>query len=396
MRRNEEHQEIIDGLQNMPKIKDNTDKNMLYNRISLEMSNTRVIENRFRKKKLVPILVTILTALIIVLVPFMLKTEDQVKQNDKQFSEIEMETNFDRNEESIVMENSDRDQESGEAATNYSEEVNEIKINMEDSLNSFIIQGSSTSKIVYGAIPDLGKQYIIPVSFIVDQDASVEEYYNELENYIKNVDVEWATNDYMLANASFQLKESDVIIDLGDNFSIGAGSTNAYIFEQMLATMFTPYGINKAVFESKHHGVELGPFGVIEELSLSKEDDSIYKLYNNQFLIPIPNSNLSIHDAMSEMKMEQEGFNISQTVPDEVQLSVESSDELLLLTLEEESTIGHDQEVMTMIEAILMTAKSYGYQSVQFRNFPVNQIGPYDITKPIPVPKAVNPVDIRN
>ncbi|MGJ9456849.1 hypothetical protein [Oceanobacillus sp. CF4.6] len=393
-----EQQEIIDRLQEMPEIKDDTEKNVLYHRISSSLTDPSPTKKRQKKQKLIPVLATMMAVAFIIIIPVMLNNDNLVGQNSEQFSDVDLATNVEKSEGSRLMESSDEDQlemGSEESVVQNSEIMDEIKVPNDDSLESYVIQESNEPmKIVYAALSDLQQQYIIPISFIVSGNANLNEYYNELKYYIDNE--EWATNEYMLNNASIELNESEVLIELGDKFSIGEGSTNAYLFEKMLSAMFTPYGINKAVFQSDANGVELGPYGVIEEILLNKEEKLIYKRYNNQFLVPIPNLNLSIQDALAEMKIEQAEFNIDQTIPEEVQFTVDSSKNLLTLTLDEGSVSQNGQEEMTMIEAILMTAKSYGYQSVQFINFPFDQIGKYNISDPIPVPVAANPIDIRN
>ncbi|MFC4022909.1 hypothetical protein ACFOUV_03660 [Oceanobacillus longus] len=393
-----EQQEIIDRLQEMPEIKDDTEKNVLYHRISSSLTDPSPTKKRQKRQKLIPVLATMMAVTFILIIPVMLNNDNQVYQNSEQFSDVEIATNIEKSEDSRRMESSDEDQVemgSEESVVQNSELMDELKVPNDDSLESYVIQESNEPmKIVYGALSDLQQQYIIPISFIVSGNANLDEYYNELKFYINNE--EWATNEYMLKNASIVLNESEVLIELGDKFSIGEGSTNAYLFEKMLSAMFTPYGINKAVFQSDTNGVELGPYGVIEELLLNKEENLIYKRYNNQFLVPIPNLNLSIQDALTEMKIEQKEFNIDRTIPEEVQFTVDSSKNLLKLTLDDGSVSQDEQQVMTMIEAILMTAKSYGYQSVQFNNFPFDQIGRYNISAPIPVPIAANPIDIRN
>ncbi|WP_249871894.1 hypothetical protein [Oceanobacillus saliphilus] len=390
----EEHQEIIDRLREMPEMKDETDKQVLYNRISSSVSNKEQVKSRNQKHKLVPVLATIMTAALIFIIPFIMNQREQLDLSTE--SGTELATNSDEAEYSRMMESSDFEQDIEESEEQDINSMNELTITPEGELQSYVIQESNEPyKVVYGALSDPQQQFIIPISFIIDETADLEEYYNNLENYMNRED--WITNDYMLKNASFELKESVVLVDLENGFDIGEGSANAYIFEKVLVAMFTPYGISKAVFESDSNGIDLGPYGFVEELPLKREEEEIYKLYNNQLLIPLPNTNnLSIGDAITEMKAEEEEFNLGRTIPEDIHFSIDSTGDQLILTLDEESNFGNGQEELTMIEAILMTAKSFEYKFVQFNDLPYNQIGTYDTSEPIQVPEAVNPVDIRN
>ncbi|WP_067725401.1 hypothetical protein [Oceanobacillus damuensis] len=401
MKRTEDkHQEIIDGLKGMPDITDDTDKEVLYSRISSVFSESHSTKKRKTDRKLIPILSTVAAAAIILMIPFMLQIDifqsnnetaelfsvDETAYDDASHNSNKMESANEEQERSVDTEDSEAER---------TEEMSEQNIDTNDSLTSFTtMESSEPYQIVYAAIPDNQQQFIIPISFLVPENADLEAYYNSLESYMDMEEME--LNNYMLKDASFELEESEVRIRLDDEFSIGDGSANAHIFEQTLSAMFTPYGIDKAVFQSENGGIDMGPFGVIEELSLNRNEE-IYKLYKNQFLIPVPNSNnLSITDAIAEMKVEQTEFNINQTIPETVQYTADSSGNELILTLQDETSFENSQEVLIMIEAILMTAKSYGYEYVQFNNLPFDEIGNYNTSEPIKVPEGANPVDLRN
>ncbi|GGB33741.1 hypothetical protein GCM10011409_08960 [Lentibacillus populi] len=112
------------------------------------------------------------------------------------------------------------------------------------------------------------------------------------------------------------------------------------------------------------------------------------------FLIPIVlDTQTSIAAALNEMKQNREASHVYRTIPTEIQFSV-STENQLEITLSNNAALPNTQEGITMIDAILMTAKSFGYASVTFHNTKVNQIGDYDLSKPIKVPKAVNPITI--
>src|SRR5699024_9337616 len=52
--------------------------------------------------------------------------------------------------------------------------------------------------IVYAVVPDLQAQYMIPVSFIVPESDRIDEYYNNLDNYLTTES--WGTGKYVLKN----------------------------------------------------------------------------------------------------------------------------------------------------------------------------------------------------
>ncbi|WP_339227943.1 hypothetical protein NSQ77_20485 [Oceanobacillus sp. FSL K6-2867] len=396
MRTNKELEKIIADIKQLPVIKDKTDKSELYTRISSEMKDSQKVKpKRKRQIKAVPVLATVLVTVLLAIIPFILyNTSNQ--QADNAINHNAADT-YSTEESGKMESNDEQEANSGDIADDNQEESldesTEIRMAMDQTpAQSHVISADEGGTLIYGAVADANNQYIIPVTFVAEGSVDVAAYYNQLAALIQ--EDTWNTAGYLLEGASFELNREDreVFIELGDEFSIGEGSANAYVFEQMLEMMFTPLGIEKAIFKG---GVDLGPIGFVEEMNLHP-DKVVYKLYNKEFLIAVPASNdLSIEEAISEMSQNDPDFNIKQTIPNEIQLEVQSSGNLLELTFVDEQVFTDKQDVLTMVEAILMTAKSYGFEKVQFQNSPLQQVSKYNFSDPIRVPKAANPVDLR-
>lgn len=67
----------------------------------------------------------------------------------------------------------------------------------------------------------------------------------------------------------------------------------------------------------------------------------------------------------------------------------------MVLSIENSLEKHSIQELLTMVEAILMTAKSFGFDSVKFENMSIQQIGNYDLNNPIKDPNGVNPIVLK-
>ena len=392
MRHNEEYDKIIASLKQLPVVKDKMDKSDLYSRISPKLKDSQNVKSK-RKVKVVPILATAMVAVLLAIIPFILNNSS-TQQADYSMN-LDVANTYDYMEESGKTESSnEQEAHSGGIADDSQEESTETRVAMDEApMQSHIISADEAGTFVYGAVADAQNQYVIPITFIVEDSVNVAAFYNQLATYIH--EDSWNTAEYLLEGASFELNEVDkeVFIELENGFTLEEGSTNAYIFEQMLATMFTPLGIEKAVFKN---GADLGSIGFIKEMVLY-QDEALYKLYNNEFLIPVPTSKeLSIEEAIVEMSQNKPEFNVSRTIPDDVQLEVQSSGSLLELTFADEQVLLDNQDILTMVEAILMTAKSFGFEEVQFQNSPLQQVSEYNLSKPISVPSAANPVDLRD
>lgn len=374
--REDGHQKIINEIKKLPEINDDLKKETLYNRISSDLSSHPNSRKRKNNKLLPIVAASSVTALIFI--TFFFAGLFPFKQNTDLTSN--QDTNSPDNETKEVNLESDNKHQGNELQYSESEEV-----------ESFVVQDliPSPFTIVYGAAIDEQQQFVVPISFIVEESADLNQSYNDMEHFID--DEKWGLHENLLSDALFQLSDTEVIIELDNDFSLTEGSADAYMLERLLSTMFTPYGIGKAVFRTEKDGNEN-----IEELPLGGVKNVSYKLYRNQFLVPISNSdNLSISEAISEMKVNEEEFSIDQTVPSDIEMDIQSEDDQLALIFEEDTTFDNNQEAIVMVESLLMTAKSFGFQTVQFHNSPLTQIGDYNLNAPIAVPEAVNPVDLR-
>lgn len=201
----------------------------------------------------------------------------------------------------------------------------------------FIVQTlDESSQIIGGTFSDTELEIDIPVAFIVPKSAVMADSESKIVNYIN--DDKWGFNDYLTDDFSFKI--------------------------------------------NKDHNNEIS--------------NSSYMLYNYRFLIPIPQEDQTpIDDALNEMKYNRKTYNIYATIPDNIDFSIDSSESKLIINFKVVAGLGDNQETITMIEAILMTAKSYDYEAVDFENLPTDQIGSYNVSTPLKVPEAINPVYLQ-
>src|SRR5690625_1938578 len=87
-------------------------------------------------------------------------------------------------------------------------------------------------------------------------------------------------------------------------------------------------------------------------------------------------------------------FDITASIPSDIEYTVDPSDEdVLKLTFASDSIISDNRETKEMIEAILMTAKSFDFKQVEFDfDGDITQIDQFNLLEPIPVPDGANPV----
>ena len=405
MRHKNDKEKLIDQIKSLPKINDTTDKDTLYRHISSQI-NKREKENEKNfvcrkarhqqsRGKVIPIFST---ALVIVILLIMLPSV--LNQNKNQLANeptgIEENTQMNRSQNDVLQSDNNENvvEESNDDKNTGTETTAENQFSA-DSQTHFTLTPDDNMQVVYGAVAEPQLQYVIPFSVVVSKSEDIENVYNQLDEYIQSD--EWGVADYPLTDATFtmNLETSEVSMDVPTDFRVGEGSARAHMLESILTHMFTPYDISDIQFPDP---IDFGGhIGALSEMPLYVQRES-YKTYQaedgkREFLIPIPQEEqATVEEAFEDMKNDEETYHISETIPEDIDFTLETNDSDLVIRFTENTRLDDDPEIITMLEAMLMTAKSYGFEHVTFEA-DVDHIGPYKMNEDITVPEAINPIN---
>ncbi|UAC47115.1 hypothetical protein K6959_10155 [Bacillus aquiflavi] len=139
-----------------------------------------------------------------------------------------------------------------------------------------------------------------------------------------------------------------------------------------------------------------GHDAVITELPIKKENNNGYFLFqpiNNKkpFLVPYPKSYDNIQNAFEDMEQPIPEYELMQSISENIKIErIVEKDQLLIIYLTKDSQLENDENTVYSIEAILLTAKDFGYDTVKFENAPIEKIGPFNLSEPIKVPLSPN------
>ncbi|WP_404452882.1 hypothetical protein LG329_01810 [Virgibacillus necropolis] len=217
---------------------------------------------------------------------------------------------------------------------------NQLRSTDENIDSSLVIQEINDQEtIVHGEVTDEKSEYVIPVSYVLPSELT-NEFYDDQIKMVKHT----------------------------------------------LSKMFPSSHFRNEVFkdEQKVNGEPIEKAG--------------YKIYTNtnsnkKFLIPITlKENTDFKGALLEMQNVEAESYVIPSIPGNVSFSINEKENIIHLTLRNDISLEDNKQYKNMLEAILMTAKSYGYNAVKFNNTNKEQIGPYNLTDPIQVPIAVNPI----
>lgn len=239
-----------------------------------------------------------------------------------------------------------QDENSADKASNESSTLNEsmskdqgnqLRSIAEGTDSNLIIQDiNNHEKIFFGEVTDERIDYVIPVSIVLPDDNPKSFY----DNQIKMV-------------------------------------------ENTLSKMFHSIHFRTETFSNGNESIEKAGYKIY------KGTDN-----NSEFLIPITTEeNTELEDALIEMKSVETESYVIPSIPSNVMFSVKEFENVVQLTVQDNVSLEDNKQYKNMLEAILMTAKSYGYKAVKFNNTTIEKIGPYHLNGSIQVPVAVNPID---
>lgn len=416
---------IVQKLRELPKIKDETDKEILYKRISQNIN--KPVKKPKRQIKYVPILGSAFALILLAfLIPSFLNTDSkentlhdsersaenyslQMDEAPPEESETEEQPSTQQQSEPDKDTNIEEDNETEEADDEIesSESENSEEIENDDGIESLeenrdfdetlvVSSVAADEVIVHAALADNQSQYVIPLSFVVSADEDLDTVYNNLSNLLSEND--WGLTPFPLEDVEFDvdLDNKSVDIELLEDFELEEGGSNSAVFPKILSAMFNPYGIDKVVFHPEdEESFELGALGSETELEIKKEPVANYKIYqatsdSKKFLVPIPQENLSLEESFEELKKGLEDFHVYATIPEEAEFTISQENEFLRVEFLEPLTTMENEAIMLMIESMLMTSKEHGFTQVQFENTGIESIGPYQVSESIKVPEAIN------
>lgn len=196
-----------------------------------------------------------------------------------------------------------------------------------------------------------------------------------------------------LVKAKITEEEETVIVDLP------AGSINESeepLLQALISMTFANEG-QKAKVEFRMNGekgYEFPRFGSVSEMPLNVPGAPHYRYDSSTtdaFIVSLFSTGQEagsmpkeFEDALEMMDDEQER-GLKPLLPEDIQLEVkEITKDYVEITFPDSLLLSAENvEDQMMIDAILLTAESYGYESVKFNNAKLDSMGPYQMDKPI-------------
>lgn len=389
--------ELIKLLQKLPEVEDKRSRSEVYHHV-----NNRSIRKRKQKKNWIPLFAaTAALLLVAVLGASILNDESTDKKSpSSQFISMDqVEKQEDKKESNESDYNAEKATENKAAVESDAMADEKETLNDEDYASKAEANESDQAakrEAVTIGVPDDQSNYIIPIT-VSSASASLAQALVEAMTNAK--EEAWGLTDYYPLDITISdgAENNQIIIDLSeDSPLITLDSTflaalqETVKYNQIESVVFTTNG---------QPGVSFSHAGMLKTLEISKFDKKAFLLYqlhetSRRFLAPSNISYDSITDALASLKEDPGIEGISPSVPQTIGWdNVREHKRTLEIDLSNDTRIDDTDETRTAIEAILFTAKDFGFEQVQLFNASINQVQELDLSAPITIPAAPNYIE---
>jgi hypothetical protein len=369
-------------LQQMPMVRDERSKEEVYRQVSLARKKERM------KMRLIPAVVSMAAVLLFVIIGLSIHSIPQPKQEKMA-----------KNKKETVV-SLRADEHAPENKTMIQPNKNERDVTPSRIVTKEDLRHQDV--VVFG-LPDVNAQTVIPVSILVQKDGqSREQQMEKAKAQLR--EEEWGLSksllDHVAISSSRENKGVWLVHVPKTHPVFSGGSTSEEMFlSSMEETVRWAGGKEVQFFTDNQKGIELPNTGRMELMKIADKKRAYYLYQFDRshplFLAPSRQLFQSLKAALQQMKnVSEQPFRPS--IPKQVSIAmIHPQQDGVIIKFTNDSKLDASPSTHWMIEAILLTAKEFGFQSVTFMGGNVSRVGPYVFGKKIDVPIAPNPMPIK-
>lgn len=399
-------EQLEEILRQLPKIRDEREPGEIYHNISLKLN---------KRKQRMWVMPSVATAgafiLFFILVPNLFDwqgtKEHSMEIADKSSTASEMaiekKSSDGSQKKSIAL---DDNQPSTKMAEN--EEHQKIGLasieNIDDQATAVYEEDLAGNEVLTYAVPDPNVEFVVPVSLVVPKEENKTKFDLFKENMDSLRENDWGLDDYFPLKAEMRFDEENKIltVDVPAKHPYSLSTTTEWLLKQVLNYTMSTLDSKKVRLSTEgNEGIEFSHMGSYSEFVYNEQsrDDAYYFYFPNQsetkpFIVPFKftDKQSTIEEAFAAMRNSQKGQRLVASIPDTLQFETEEASDggKLIIRFAKDSLLNNDEATLHTVEAILLTAKEFDYDSVIMENANIERIGRFDLSHEIKVPVAPN------
>ncbi|MCA1063232.1 GerMN domain-containing protein [Rossellomorea sp. AcN35-11] len=237
----------------------------------------------------------------------------------------------------------------------------------------------------------------VPISVVDEQGEEADGWLVRQEELAgKLPEGSWGMEEYHPLKGNFEMGDNRILFTLDEGHPYSGSSAVEYAFYHSLLYSFQYKDVNEIVLQEHDGSVpQFSSTGEFPRIELNENVHTAYYLYSpngkERFLVPDNINRGNIKKSIQAMKNPDR--NVFQSViPKNINISVSDSDDDLTINFLNELDIEalHHDRALEMIEGLLLTSKSSGYEKVKFENIKQQKWNGFDFQEPIETPIGPN------
>lgn len=279
--------------------------------------------------------------------------------------------------------------------------VKEEKLNRKVSIKPSLLKPEG-KKYITVAAPDRNIQFVVPLTYMVKQEGNT--LVQALEGTAAAMNEErLGLSKNIIQDLQISDNQNKVMVQVKKDHLFGNGSASENMFVDSIEETFRWLPYDKVEFTTDNHkGISLGNMGELVEFPINHFLRKAYLTYQAdgdypKLLVPTVESYESLEAAMEVMKQGDEMYELRASIPADVEIKEVKGDySHLIVRFSENTKLSNEESDVYMLHAIMLAARDFGYESVQFEGGIAEKIGDITLKKRQAVPEAPNVVTIRD
>lgn len=394
MKRKEWSEEQLEQLlQQLPLVKDKQTPEGIYNRIVKKQQKKKI------SVWIAPTFATVTALLLLsIITPYIFQS---FIFNQESSSSKDLAISQEESTEAEVYEKDDTEGNMAEAKlveeVQIDQELNTFDNNNDDNIETFVTNPSEAEEIITVGFTDGNSQNIIPVSVDTNTKQNNIENIGEIISKVNTEELGLIGSELIYSTLIKEKNPQEIGIEYHGKPVLT--SKTEVLYHEAIEETFRWLDYKKAkLYTNDDEGIEFSTYGNKTELNLNQASKRAYFLYQfdeqtSKLLAPSPGSYETLENAFNSMKIGIEKSGLKPTIMENItKITTIEIGELLEIEFIHDTEFKNNEDTIIMLEAILLTAKEFGYNKVQFKGIDIDQIGVMDLTNPVDVPYSPNPI----
>ncbi|GIN85623.1 anti-sigma-X factor RsiX [Heyndrickxia sporothermodurans] len=386
---------VEDLLTKMPKMIDHRNPEEIYQSIIRKQKETP----KKKRAYFIPSIAVAAIAILFILISSTSLQQENNKEVSKDGQSQKIKENMQQSEHQDQFYSADKksaisNKEKVVEANDLSKEVNQNAVYQEDIQNEEVFS--------YGLFTK--DATVVPISILVPK--SNKNWFTRYLNTLKSLPLKkWGFENESIFNGEFEFDQAEkklhVIVYKKDSKKVPEYVEQNLEHLLQYSFSFSDRVSKVDITDEDGKQVVLNNSEAPMSVTIEKNQDTGYYLYTQldgkKLLAPSDNKNDTLQEALESMK-EAPNDLYGPIIPKNLNIKVESKGmKHAIIRFKNNFDLSHKTDVdhQLMIEGILLTAKSFGYQSVQFENISPINWDKFDFSKPIKVPLSPNLYSIQ-